>query len=93
MIEIQCAQCGATQQFADNELEPEIFETVEREQGPQRGYEGTISTVCAECDSELEVTFVFWEYPLSIFNESSVDAEGCAVLSEPDYTSYIPPLN
>lgn len=90
MIKLRCNNCSKIYEFKDSHLEIEcVGSDTERQMGTENEYSGTIEFGCEACKNEIIVEFNFWEYPIMTLNYSEYNEEGCVVLEEPDYKSYL----
>jgi hypothetical protein len=96
MIRFKCNNCGKIHEYEDSELEYEcIGSDPDRQMGVENEYLGTFELVCdgekdnKACNNQIVVEFSFWEYPMLALNYSEYSEEGCIVLEEPDYQSYL----
>ncbi|MEZ5082185.1 MAG: hypothetical protein R2750_01840 [Bacteroidales bacterium] len=91
MIRIKCTNCDKIHEIDESEIE---FENVgtdpDRQMGVENMYSSTKEFECDNCKNEIIVEFNFWEYPESVLNYSEFKEEGCILLDEPDYISYLP---
>jgi hypothetical protein len=89
MIRLQCNKCPRIHEFEDSELDYEQIESdPDRQMGPENIYVGKIDLEC-DCGNQISVEFKFWEYPTMVLNDSEHEEEGCIVLEEPNYNSYL----
>jgi len=90
MIKLKCITCGNEHQWEDKELKY-VFAGLgtKRERGPEKIYAGTIKLFCEKCNHRIKASFHFWEYPATVLNYADFDEEGCVVMEEPNYQSYL----
>lgn len=89
MIRLKCNNCGKMYSMPDADLEYECVDSSERQMGSEKEYEGRYEIACEKCENKIIVEFHFWEYPENALNYSEYQEEGCILLEEPDYQSYL----
>jgi hypothetical protein len=90
MIRLKCSKCTKIHEFEDDKLDYELVGSdPDRQMGPENVYSGTLELECDKCSNPMTAEFTFWEYPTMALNNSEHEEEGCTVLEEPDYQSYL----
>jgi len=83
LIRIKCEACDEEIVIPSTELIFEEVESIEREQGPERQYLGTVETKCPKCDDkDIAVEATVWEYPIGTISSSDISVEGGSVERE-----------
>ncbi len=90
MIRLKCNNCDKIHEFQDNYLKYEcIGSDPDRQMGTENEYEGILEFNCDNCENHIIAEFHFWEYPSMALNYSEYKEEGCVILEEPDYQTYL----
>jgi len=96
MIRFSCNNCGKIHERENSELDYEpVGSDPDRQMGTETEYLGTIDFECdgqvdgKECNNHIIIEFSFWEYPQMALNYSEYSEEGCVVLEEPNYQTYL----
>ena len=89
MIRFQCNSCKKVYEYPDNELDYDCVSSDERQMGTENEYSGTFDFECEKCNNPIIVEFNFWEYPQGALNYSDYTEEGCVVLEQPNYQSFL----
>lgn len=84
VVRLTCESCGDvfSLDLEDYDLSWEIVESDERGMGAEIHHQAIVYEECPECESEITITLDAWEYPMGIFNTSSIEIEGATLVGK-----------
>jgi len=84
VIQITCENCGEvlTLDLEDYDLSWEVVESDERGMGAEIHHQAIVYEECPECESEITIILDAWEYPMGMFNMSSIEIEGATLVGK-----------
>jgi len=80
-ITFNCEECSHSYSIDCDELDWEQVSGSERNMGAELEYEAEYYDTCDKCNSEMNITFSCWEYPVSVENMRDVSSNGVVNLN------------